>query len=171
MTLLATFLFSFHTYFPGLDFYSIGFIMNTPSLFTSGDIVVIIMAIVFIIFLLSGIFILIGIKSRGLAIISSLFVIVFGVYFILVFYWGILEISQFAFMFLDLAIIEGILPLNIPVGTISLGPIFVLAGGVFGLIAGIKGRGISIKVRKKYYKSGDKEIKRIEEIRKRKEEE
>lgn len=141
LTVLATFLFSFHLYFPGLHFYGIGFIMNIPTFFTSGDILVIIMAIVFIIFLLSGIFILIGLKSRRLAIIGSLLAIVTGVYFILVFYIGILEIDQFAFMFLDSALIEGILPLNIPIGTISIGPSLILAGGLLGLIGGINRTG------------------------------
>ena len=138
VTLLATFLFSFHTFFPGVDFYSIGFIMNIPVLFTSGDVLYIIMTIVFIIFLLSGIFILIGGKSRVLAVIGSLFAIGGGVYLILVFYIGVsFEISQFAFMFLDFAIVEGILPLNIAIGTVSVGPILVLGGGVIGLIGRI----------------------------------
>jgi len=137
VTLLATFLFSFHTYFPGVDIYGIGFLMNIPALFTSGDILVIIMTIVFIIFLLSGIFILLGVKSRVVAIIGSLFAIGVSGYFIFVFYIGMLD-PQFAFMFLDLAIIEGILPLNIPIGSISIGPILLLAGGVLGLIGGIK---------------------------------
>ncbi|HEC40668.1 MAG TPA: hypothetical protein ENI29_20670, partial [bacterium] len=122
VTLLATFLFSFHTYFPGVDIYGIGFLMNIPALFTSGDILVIIMTIVFIIFLLSGIFILLGVKSRVVAIIGSIFAIGVSGYFIFVFYIGMLD-PQFAFMFLDDAIIEGILPLNIPIGTISIGPI------------------------------------------------
>ena len=138
MTLLATFLFSFHTFFPGLDFYSIGFIMNIPVLFTSGNVLYIIMTIVFIIFLLSGIFILLGGKSRVLATIGFIFAIGVGVYFMLVFYLGVsFEISQFAFVFLDLAIIEGILPLTINIGTVSIGPILVLGGGVIGLIGRI----------------------------------
>ena len=139
MALLVTFLFSFHTYFPGVDIYGIGFIMNISDSFTSGDILVTIMTIVFIIFLLSGIFILIGLKSRVFAIIGSLFAIGVSGYFICVFYIGILD-PKFAFMFLDDAIIEGILPLNIPIGTVSLGPSLVLAGGVLGLIGGIKSK-------------------------------
>jgi len=112
--------------------------MNIPLLFTSGDVVYIIMTIIFIIFLLSGIFILIGGKSRVLAVIGSLFAIGVGVYFILVFYIGVsFEISQFAFVFLDFAIVEGILPLNINIGTVSVGPILVLGGGVIGLIGRI----------------------------------
>lgn len=138
VTLVATFLFSFHTFFPGLDFYSIGFIMNIPVLFTSGDVLYIIMTIVFIIFLLSGVFILLGGKSRVLATIGFIFAIGVGVYFMLVFYMGVsFEISQFAFVFLDLAIIEGILPLTINIGTVSIGPILVLGGGVIGLIGRI----------------------------------
>ena len=139
VTLLATYLFSFAGGF-GIYFYGIGFITNIPILFTSGDVLVIIMTIVFIIFLLSGIFILLGVRSRGLGIIGSLFAIVVGVYFILVFYVGLpLEVSQFAIMFIDLAIVEGILPLNIAVGDASLGTILLLSGGVLGLIGCIMG--------------------------------
>jgi hypothetical protein len=139
VTLLAIFLFSFAGG-AGIYFYGIGFIQNIPTLFTSGDVLAIIMTIVFIIFLLSGIFILIGVTSRGLAITGSLFAIVVGAYFILVFYIGVpLEISQFAFMFLNTAIVEGFLPLNIAVGNASLGTILVLVGGVLGLIGGIMG--------------------------------
>ena len=142
MTLLATFLFSLHRYFPGVDFYGIGFILNIPTYFTSGDIITIVMASVFVIFLLSGIFILIGLKSRVLAIIGSLLAIVAGVYFILVFYLGILDISQFAFMFLNPSIIEGIIPLNLPpIGTVSIAPVLVLVGGLLGLIGGINRTG------------------------------
>ena len=138
VTLLATFLFSFHTFFPGLDFYSIGFIMNIPLLFTTGDVLYIIITIVFIIFLLSGIFILLGGKSRVLATIGFISAIGVSVYFMLVFYMGVsFEISQFAFVFLDLAIIEGILPLTINIGTVSIGPILLLGGGVIGLIGRI----------------------------------
>ena len=50
-----------------------------------------------------------------------------------------LEISQFAFFFLDLAIVEGFLPLNIAIGDASLGTILVLVGGVLGLIGAIMG--------------------------------
>ena len=141
MILLSTFLFSFHLYFPGVHFYGLGFIMKIPTFFTSGDIMVIIMAIVLIAFLLSGIFIVIGLKSRPLAVIGSLLAIVAGVYFILVFYMGILGIDQFAFMFLNNSIIDGILPLNIPIGTVSLGPSLLFAGGLLGLIGGIDRRG------------------------------
>ena len=141
ITLLSTYLFTFHLYFPGVHFYGIGFIMNIPTFFTSGDILVIIMATVFILFLLSGIFILIGIKSRSLAIIGSILAIVAGVYFILVFYIGILGIDQFAFMFLNLELIEGIIPFNIPIGTVSIGPSLVLVGGLLGLIGGINRTG------------------------------
>jgi hypothetical protein len=141
MTLISTYFFTFHLYFPGVHFYGIGFIMNIPSFFTSGDILVIIMAIVIIMFLLSGVFILIGLKSRTLAIIGSLLCIVGGVYFILVFYMGISGIDQFAFMFLNLELIGGIIPFNIPIGTVSVGPSLVLAGGLLGLIGGINRTG------------------------------
>ena len=141
LTLISTYFFTFHLYFPGAHFYGIGFIMNIPTFFTSGDILEIIMAIVFIMFLLSGIFMLIGLKSRKLAIIGSSLCILGGVYFILVFYMGIFENSQFAFMFLNTELIEGIIPFYIPIGTVSMGPSFVLAGGLLSLFGGINRTG------------------------------
>ena len=141
LTLISTYFFTFHLYFTGLHFYGIGFIMNIPTFFTSGDILTIIMAVVFILFLLSGIFLLIGLKSRTLAIIGSLLCIAGGVYFILVFYMGFLEITPFAIMFLNTELIEGIIPFYIPIGTVSLGPSLVLAGGILGLIGGINRTG------------------------------
>ncbi|MFX1379770.1 MAG: hypothetical protein ACFFA4_11840 [Promethearchaeota archaeon] len=135
VTLLATFLFSFVT-----NFFGIGFIMNIPALFSTGDVLVIIMAIVFIIFLLAGLFIILGLKSRALAIIGAILAIVVGVYFMLSFV-GVLPftISQFAIMFAHLPLVANIIPIDLMLGPYGLGTYLLIAGGVLGLIGGIMG--------------------------------
>ncbi len=141
ITLLATYLFAFAPFIPGVSFYGIGFIQNIPALFQSGEILAIIMAIVFIIFMVAGVFIILGVKVRALAIIGSIFAIGVSVYFILTWYvFGVLtEIGQFMIFFLNLDLFSGIIPLNIILGGLSLGTYLLLGGGVLGLIGGIMG--------------------------------
>ncbi len=138
--LLGTFLFSFVNPAPGISLYGIGLYLNLIDIFTSGDILGIVISVVILIFTLGGIFILIGIKSRGLAIIGSLFAILLSVYMLLVFIFTLpIEISQYIFVFLEFDIVDGILPLAVPVGDLSLGTYLLLGGGVLGLIGGIIG--------------------------------
>lgn len=135
VTLLATYLFSFTVFFFG-----IGFILNIPTLFLSGDILIIVMTIIFIIFLLAGLFIILGVKSRALAIIGSIFAIVVSLYFILTIY-GVLppEVGQFIIMFLHVPLVPNIIPLDVMLGSVGLGTYLLLGGGVLGLIGGIMG--------------------------------
>ena len=140
ITLISTYLFSFASLTPA-SFYGIGFILNIPSLFATGDWLFITLTVVFIIFLLAGLFILLGLKSRALAIIGSLFAIVVGAYFILTWYvFGVFsDIGQFSLLFVDLPLINGIIPLEVPIGGLSLGTYLLVGGGVLGLIGGIIG--------------------------------
>ena len=135
ITLLATYLFSFTLFAFGL-----GFVMNIPILFQSGDPLIITMTIVFIIFLLAGLFIILGVKSRAIAIIGSVFAIVVSIYFILTFY-GLMPpvMAQFAIMFLHLPLVLGIIPLDVMLGPVGLGTYLLLGGGVLGLVGGIMG--------------------------------
>lgn len=137
ITLLATFLFSFAT-----NGFGLGFVLNIPALFSSGDVLIIIMAIVFIIFLLAGLFIILGVKSRAIAIIGALLAIVVGVYWMLSLA-GILpiQVSQFVIMFFHVDLVPNIIPVNVTVGPYSwgLGLYLLLGGGVLGLIGGIMG--------------------------------
>ncbi len=152
VTLLATYLFSFGYIlnpFPPpttLYFSGIGFIQNIILFFQSADPLTIVLAIVFIIFLLAGVFILIGVKSRALAIIGSLFAIVAGVYFMLSLFMIIpIEIGQGTFMFMGEALVDGIIPLHVGLGSylalieVGLGTYILIGGGVLGLVGGIMG--------------------------------
>lgn len=139
ITLLATFLFSF-----AYNIFGIGFLLNIPLLFQTGIPLIIIMTIVFIIFLFSGLFIILGVKSRVIAIIGSIFAIAVGAYFLLTFLGVLpLEIAQFAFLFSHLPLVPDIIPLlnsiMVYAGYVGLGTYFLLGGGVLGLIGGIMG--------------------------------
>jgi len=135
VTLLATYLFSFTTFIFGL-----GLVMNMTTWFQTGNTLIIIMTIVFLIFLFAGLFIILGVKSRAIAIIGSVFAIAVAVYFMLSFY-GVLpiEISQFVIIFLHIPLVPNIIPLDVMIGTVGLGTYLLLGGGVLGLIGGIMG--------------------------------
>ncbi|MFX0008333.1 MAG: hypothetical protein ACFFAV_16605 [Candidatus Hermodarchaeota archaeon] len=137
VTLLATFLFSFVT-----NGFGLGFVLNIPALFSSGDVVVIIMAVVFIIFLLAGLFIILGVKSRAIAIIGAILAIVVGVYWMLSLA-GVLpiQVSQFVIMFLHVDLYPPFIPVNVTLGPFGwgLGLYLLVGGGVLGLIGGIMG--------------------------------
>ncbi len=135
VTLLATFLFSFMP-----SGYGIGFILNIPTWFSTGDVLIIIMTIVFIIFLFAGIFIILGIKSRALAIIGAILAIAVGVYWMLSIS-GILPIavSQFVIMFAHVPLVDNIIPIDLMLGPYGLGIYLLVGGGVLGLIGGIMG--------------------------------
>ncbi|MFX0001362.1 MAG: hypothetical protein ACFE9Q_14360 [Candidatus Hodarchaeota archaeon] len=141
LTLLGTYFFSFLPSLPGTYYYGLGFFLNIYSIFTSGWILYIIIAIIFIVFLLSGIFIIIGVKSKTLALIGSLFVLGFGVYMILAFYvFGLTsDITIFMAQFINAPLVEGIIPFDLFLGPFSLGTYILIGGGVLGLIGGIKG--------------------------------
>ena len=136
VTLLATYLFSFAT--PLV--FGLGFVMNIPMWFSTGDPLIITMTIVFIIFLFAGLFIILGVKSRAIGLIGSIFAIVVSVYFLLTFY-GLLPliVGQFALLFTHLPLVMGIIPLDVFLGGASLGTFLLLGGGILGLIGGIMG--------------------------------
>jgi len=136
VTLLATYLFSFATPF----LYGIGFLLNIPTWFSTGNVLIIVMTIVFIIFLFSGLFIILGVKSRAIAIIGSIFAIVVSLYFILSLYGVLpLEAAMFVALFTHAPLVPGIIPVDVFLGGVSLGTFILLAGGILGLIGGIMG--------------------------------
>ncbi|MHA1913985.1 MAG: hypothetical protein ACW986_11445 [Promethearchaeota archaeon] len=138
--LLGVFLFSFSALIPGISLYGIGLLLNLASIFTSGEIVLIIVTIVFLIFMFAGLFIIIGVKSRGLAILGSLFAILLSVYILLVIVVSLPpDFAQFILIFLEQDLVDGIIPLSVPLGDLSLGTYLLLGGGILGLIGGIMG--------------------------------
>ena len=100
--------------------------------------VVYILAIVYIVFLLSGVLQLVGLASRVVAIIGSILPIVTGLLIILI-GLEVLDYGQYTSLFWDGPIVSGILPLDVPLGDASLGTYTLLAGGVLGFIGGILG--------------------------------
>ena len=158
MTLVATFLLGFgYAPISGYGFFGIGFLMNIDKifedtssysiLFGGNDIVVYILFIVLIIFLISGLIQLTGIKKRMAAIIGSLLPIFISLLFISYLYNVLIPepITYITHFFWNLALVEGVLPLHIFAGTtatameVSLGTYILLGGGVLGFIGGIVG--------------------------------
>ena len=149
LTLVSTFFLTFgETLF--LDIYAsgIGFLFNIPDIITDADVfallmgeevmIVYILAIVYIVFLLSGILQLVGLASRVVAIIGSILPIVVGALIILI-YSEILDMAQYTILFWREPIVDGIFPFDLPLGAVSLGAYTLLAGGVLGLVGGILG--------------------------------
>ena len=157
MTLVATFLLGFgYDPLAEMGFFGIGFLMNIDNifedtlfystLFDGQDFVVYLLFIVLIIFLISGFIQLAGLKNRIAAIIGSLLPLFISLVFISDFYDVLIPdpVTNITSFFWNQSIVEGIVPLHIPVGAlgsleVSLGTYILLAGGVLGLIGGIMG--------------------------------
>ena len=155
LTLVSTFFFTFfEILFTGAYASGLGFIFNIPTILSSADgyaitmgvevMVVYILAIVYIVFILSGILQLVGLASRVVAIIGSIFPIVVGVLILLI-NLGILNMLGYTQLFWEVPIVDGVLPFNLSIGptsavaVTSLGTYTLLAGGVLGLVGGIIG--------------------------------
>ena len=148
IALVATLFFSFYAIeiLPGvyLTGYGIGLFMNFGAIFTSGDILGIVFSILYAIGVVSGLLILIGAASRALAIIGSIFALFLGIILLLVTGLTITimtEINISVLFFVAEPIVDGILPFNLSLGlgSMSLGTILLIGGGVLGLIGGIMG--------------------------------
>lgn len=153
LTLVSTFLLSWVSLdIDGTTYYSygIGVAKNLVNMFTDAEALgtaldipgfaIYIIAGILIVFLISGIFQLIGVKIRVLAIIGSIFVILVGVLIIL----GVFDVVDAPAWVENIfgdsePIIDGIIPFDLPLGPASLGTYTLLAGGVLGLIGGIMG--------------------------------
>jgi hypothetical protein len=155
LTLLSTFLFAF--IYLGGDAYAsgIGFIQSIEDIFenpssyeTVMDVpfyIVLILFFVFFIFILSGLFQIGGLWSRGLAFFGSILPIAFSI-FIMLFVYEIIDIDygRFTIMFWEDAFVEDILPFHISVGEnagleLSLGTYLLLGGGALGFVGAILG--------------------------------
>lgn len=155
LTLVSTFFFTlFEILFTGAYASGLGFVFNIPTILSSADgyaitmdvevIVVYILAIVYIVFILSGILQLVGLASRAVAIIGSILPLAVGVLILLI-NLGILDMIGYTQLFWDVPIVDGVLPFNIAIGPTSavaitsLGTYTLLAGGVLGFVGGIIG--------------------------------
>jgi len=151
IALAATLFFSFFTLeiflieFPG---YGIGLFMNFMDILDGAEVLHIIILFVYAIGVISGVFILIGAKVRALAIIGAIFALFLGVMLLLVVGLEIDlgdDLNASVLMFAEEALVDGIIPFDIPLGLgnpfliLNLGTILLLVGGALGLIGGIIG--------------------------------
>jgi hypothetical protein len=163
LTLLSTFFFSFGET-AGTDgrtlISGIGFLFNLPDIFGNvaywngfnggATALQYTFAIVFIVFLLSGVIQLIGFINKYVAISGSIIAIAFGI-FIIIFIthtppWNI---NRYSSLFWRAPIIDGVWPLDIHIpianvpnfayNNLSLGTITLFVGGGLGLVGGILG--------------------------------
>ncbi|MHA2008386.1 MAG: hypothetical protein ACXABO_03915 [Promethearchaeota archaeon] len=159
LTLVSTFFFSFGETVGALgrtQISGIGFLFNIPDIFgnvawwetfNGGEATLIyIFAIVFILFIFSGVIQLVGLKSSVVAIVGSIIALAFSI-FIIIFIthtppWNI---NRYSSLFWSAPISDGILPLEIPIidiynsfyNRMSLGTITLVIGGGVGLVGGI----------------------------------
>ncbi|MHA2038244.1 MAG: hypothetical protein ACW98X_17540 [Promethearchaeota archaeon] len=146
LTLVSTFFLSFYVtgggdYGSGLGFiFNIADIMANPGTYVPGEtMTVYIVAIVYIVFLISGILQLAGLASRVVAIIGSIFVLAISILMLLVLLNVLAAYAPYLTLFDHAAIVPGILPLDVPLGSASLGAYLLLGGGVLGFVGGILG--------------------------------
>jgi hypothetical protein len=152
LSILGTFVFALFSPAPGFIGSGLGFAVNIPQLFENSAFlavlvglevfVIYIVIIVFIIFLVSGFLQLVGLKSRVVGLIFSLFPIFMGVMFILLFFTDILGPISTVFGALFVTdLLGGAFPIfvtgggtNLLLGDLGLGAYLLVGGGVLGLI-------------------------------------
>lgn len=152
LTIVSTFMLSWVSVAvpPTYYAYGIGIVKNLPAMFTNADALGVLLGIpgfaiyiiagMLIVFLLSGIFQLIGMKSRVLGLIGSIFVLVIGILVFLGIFNIVINIDWITNIFGDsVPIIDGIIPFDLVLGPASLGLYVLIAGGALGLVAGIMG--------------------------------
>ncbi|MBD3197785.1 MAG: hypothetical protein GF317_22225 [Candidatus Lokiarchaeota archaeon] len=137
----------------GLVGSGLGLALNIPELFTNADSyatfigteiwLYYIVLVLFIIWLASGVLQLIGIKSRVVIIIFSLFPLAVGVMIMMVFYAPDLfggTSGPFAGLF-TLAMVDeqiaDLFPFLVNIGDVAIGTYVLIAGGVLGIVSGI----------------------------------
>lgn len=150
ISIVATYLLSWVSV-PGPYYaYGIGVIKNLPAMFTDADTLggilgvpgfsLYIVAGILIVFLISGIFQLIGMKSRVVGLIGSMFVLLIGILIFFGVFNIVINIDWVQYVFGDpVPIIDGIIPFDLVLGPASLGLYVLIAGGALGLVAGIMG--------------------------------
>ncbi|MFW9874502.1 MAG: hypothetical protein ACFFG0_15455 [Candidatus Thorarchaeota archaeon] len=150
LTLVSTYFFAF--YQSGLAYaYGYGALFRISLMFRDASsygsqfgipvFLVYFIAVALFVFLLSGIFQILIVFSRGLAIIGSLFVLS-GAIFLFLVHSEIFSIdfTIYELIFIWDPIIGDILPFHVEIATYSLGTYILLIGGLLGLIGGILAR-------------------------------
>lgn len=154
ITLLSTFLLVWFTGTPGIDewgAHGVGLAANVINMFSKAAEyensmsipiwAVYIIAVFAILFLIAGLFQLIGAKAKALAIIGSLFPLILGV-IVLLGEFNVIEgfMTNLDFILNPLEFVPGVLPYNLDLAGVSIGSYGLLAGGLLGLISGFMSR-------------------------------
>ena len=145
LTILGTYVFGIFLFITAVGS-GLGFALNLidifaldPTLLGIDAIIFYVMLVIFIIWLASGVLQLIGLKSRIVGIIFSLFPIGIGILFILVFFTTILgPISGLFTLFTIGEHFGDFFPIFVEIGSgMGLAPLFLVGGGTLGLIGSI----------------------------------
>jgi len=135
ITIVATYFLTFYHLGPNIYGWGIGAWFFVDDVFSSGEIVLIIIEILIILFLITGLLQWIGVKSRVIGFIGSLLALGGYVYFMLIEFQLISSTAIYALLFAGPAIVDGIFPFHLQVGAFAGLGAYVLAGGaVIGII-------------------------------------
>ncbi|MFX0017616.1 MAG: hypothetical protein ACFFBT_05585 [Promethearchaeota archaeon] len=145
ITLLGTFVFAIYGLTGIVAGSGIGFITNLGDLFSNADAIALflgfdvwiiyLLTILFLIFLASGILQMLGVKSRVLGFIFSLFPLVVGFMIIIFFYTDILGPTTAVFtLYFAGEHFGDFFPIIVNLGDVGLGAYLLVSGGVLGII-------------------------------------
>ncbi len=145
ITLLGTFVFAIYGVAGLFAGSGIGFITNLGDLFTNAEgialflgldvWIIYLLTILFLIFLASGILQMLGVKSKVLGFIFSLFPLVVGFMIIIFFYTDILGPTTAVFTLYFIGEHFGdFFPIIVSLGDVGLGAYLLVGGGVLGII-------------------------------------
>jgi len=152
LSIVGTFVFALYDPFAGYLGSGLGFAVNIPFVFENADAIalaaslevwiVYIVLFVLIIFLAAGVLQFIGVKSRVVGLIFSLFPLSIGIVFILMFYTDILgPLSALFGGYFTTDMFGDTFPLfftiggtNLDLGAFGLGAYFLVGGGVLGVV-------------------------------------
>ena len=148
LSILGTYVFALFLFWPGVVGSGLGFAMNLPDIITidpsslgADAITFYFMLVLFIIWLVSGVLQFVGLKSKIVGIIFSLFPLGIGIMFMLLFYTSILGPMTALFTFFTIGEHFGdFFPILVSLGDLGLGAYFLIAGGVLGLVGSIMPR-------------------------------
>lgn len=149
LSICGTYVFAIFYGFPGYVGSGLGFWMNIPDLFADAALIAgfagievwlfFVLLFLFLIFTVAGFLQLIGLKSKVVGLIFSLFPLVVGIMFLLLFYTEILGTisALFAFFFMGEQL-AGVYPIFIDLGGgVGLGAFLLIGGGLFGFIGSL----------------------------------
>jgi len=149
LTILGTYVFALFLFFPGVVGSGLGFALNLfdifaidPVLLGADPIIFYLLLVVFVIWLVSGFVQLVGLKSKIVGIIFSIFPLFVGIMFLLVVYTTILGPMSALFILFTIGEHFGLaFPVLVDIGAgVGLGAFFLVGGGALGLVGSIMPR-------------------------------